>query len=130
MSVSVEQAARGEDHGAAKLTWDVVRAIRAKFKARCKMNGVLALAAEYNVNRVTIVRVLQCITWVEPGATPYTPEPRKRRIKQDPNKIREIATAEQVQFIRENKTTPTHTMARMMHLEPTTVARIKYQSKM
>ena len=57
---------RGE-HGSAgmntKLTEQIVREIRARYKPRCKVNGTKALAAEFNVTQANVSCIVTRKTW-------------------------------------------------------------------
>jgi hypothetical protein len=68
-----ERSARADRHGSAKLTWDDVRAIRAKYAlggTSCRR-----LATEYGVNHSTIHGIVTGKNWSEPDATHPQPNP-------------------------------------------------------
>lgn len=79
--VTAHTAARGEQHGKARLTWEIVRQIRAEHVLRSPTAGTRALAERYGVSVPCVLSVLTGRTWVEPGMQQYTPERRVPRRK-------------------------------------------------
>ena len=55
---------RGENNGAAKLTWDDVKYIRKNYIPRSREYGSRALARKFNVAHITILSILHNETWV------------------------------------------------------------------
>lgn len=54
---------RGQRNGRAKLSEANAREIRARFKARCRVNGAAALAKEFGVTDVAILKIARGVTW-------------------------------------------------------------------
>lgn len=56
---------RGERHHATPLTAADVVVIRARYKPKCRVNGAIALGAEYGVHHTTIENVVARRTWAD-----------------------------------------------------------------
>lgn len=54
---------KGDSHGMAVLTSEIVEAIRKRYKPRCRINGCRALGREFNVGNHTVSDIVTGKTW-------------------------------------------------------------------
>lgn len=55
----------GEEHHQGKLTWDIVRRIRARYIPRDRLHGCRAMGREFGVDNHTISEVVNNLIWKE-----------------------------------------------------------------